>query len=51
MGPGIRIDPSRTRRGEIMLGAGAASDDGDEAESDGGESEPAEPVEEASPAS
>ena len=29
MGPGIRIDPSRTRRGEIMLGAGeaAATDD------------------------
>ena len=30
MGPGIRIDPSRTRRGEIMLGAGAAaSEDGE----------------------
>ena len=25
MGPGIRVDPGRTRRGEIMLGAGAAS--------------------------
>ena len=24
MGPGIRIDPSRTRRGEIMQGAGAS---------------------------
>ena len=30
MGPGIRVDPSRTRRGEIMLGAGAAaSEDGE----------------------
>src|SRR5262249_53241986 len=29
MGPGIRVDSTRTRRGEIMLGAGAlASDDG-----------------------
>jgi large subunit ribosomal protein L1 len=52
MGPGIRIDPSRTRRGEIMQGAGAAaSDDGGEAEADGGESDSAEPVQEASPAS
>src|SRR5262245_3463324 len=25
MGPGIRIDPSRTRRGEIMAGAGAVA--------------------------
>jgi large subunit ribosomal protein L1 len=30
MGPGIRVDPGRTRRGDIMLGAGAvASDEGD----------------------
>jgi large subunit ribosomal protein L1 len=27
MGPGIRIDPSRTRRGEIMAGAGAIKED------------------------
>jgi hypothetical protein len=27
MGPGIRIDPGRTRRGEIMAGAGAATDE------------------------
>jgi large subunit ribosomal protein L1 len=34
MGPGIRVDSSRTRRGEIMLGAeAAASEDGDEADS------------------
>jgi large subunit ribosomal protein L1 len=26
MGPGIRIDPSRTRRGEIMAGAGATTE-------------------------
>ena len=29
MGPGIRIDPGRTRRGEIMIGAGAMEDEGD----------------------
>jgi large subunit ribosomal protein L1 len=29
MGPGIRIDSGRTRRGEIMLGAGASAEDGD----------------------
>src|ERR671922_2180093 len=28
MGPGIRVDSARTRRGEIMLGVGAASTDG-----------------------
>jgi large subunit ribosomal protein L1 len=28
MGPGIRVDPGRTRRGEIMLGAEAAATDG-----------------------
>jgi large subunit ribosomal protein L1 len=39
MGPGIRIDPSRTRRGEIMLGAGAAPTDG-AADEDGGGDEP-----------
>jgi large subunit ribosomal protein L1 len=26
MGPGIRVDPGRTRRGEIMQGAGASTD-------------------------
>ena len=30
MGPGIRVDSSRTRRGEIMIGAGATADDGEE---------------------
>src|SRR4029077_7254617 len=29
MGPGIRVDSSRTRRGEIMIGAGATADDGE----------------------
>jgi large subunit ribosomal protein L1 len=41
MGPGIRVDPGRTRRGDIMLGAGAgavASDGADE-EAAGEESE------------
>jgi large subunit ribosomal protein L1 len=33
MGPGIRVDSGRTRRGEIMLGAGAAADGESEAES------------------
>src|SRR5262245_13812570 len=27
MGPGVRVDSSRTRRGEIMLGAGASGDE------------------------
>ena len=39
MGPGIRVDPTRTRRAEIMLGAGAASAE-----------EPAEQAEEAATA-
>ncbi len=36
MGPGIRVDPARTRRGEIMLGAGAgaAAGNGGEAPAD-----------------
>ena len=44
MGPGIRVDSSRTRRGEIMLGAGAtASGDGaGEDESTPSEDQPAE---------
>jgi hypothetical protein len=25
MGPGVRVDPARTRRAEVMQGAGAAS--------------------------
>jgi hypothetical protein len=28
MGPGIRVDPARTRRGDIMAGAGSYSGDG-----------------------
>ena len=37
MGPGIRVDPGRTRRGEIMLGAGAAAASEDGAADDRGE--------------
>jgi large subunit ribosomal protein L1 len=40
MGPGIRVDPGRTRRGEIMAGAGAASTD-QAGETDGEAVEPA----------
>jgi large subunit ribosomal protein L1 len=29
MGPGIRVDPAKTRRGEIMAGAGTAASDGE----------------------
>jgi large subunit ribosomal protein L1 len=49
MGPGIRVDPSRTRRGEIMAGAGAvAESDGDESTDDtsGSEAEDAAPADE-----
>jgi large subunit ribosomal protein L1 len=35
MGPGIRVDPSRTREAEILIGAG-----GDGAAAEGGEAEP-----------
>jgi large subunit ribosomal protein L1 len=44
MGPGIRVDSTRTRRGEIMLGAGAsASEDGaGDEESTSAEDQPAE---------
>jgi large subunit ribosomal protein L1 len=35
MGPGIRIDSGRTRRGEIMLGAGAVASDADGADQSG----------------
>jgi hypothetical protein len=41
MGPGIRVDPNVTRRGEIMAAAGRLSADGDE-----GEAAPAEETEE-----
>jgi hypothetical protein len=41
MGPGIRVDSGRTRRGEIMLGAGALADDADDSEG-AAEAEPAE---------
>jgi large subunit ribosomal protein L1 len=37
MGPGIRVDPSRTRRADIMQGAGSSSDG--EAADQGGEEE------------
>jgi large subunit ribosomal protein L1 len=48
MGPGVRVDPGRTRRGEIMLGAGAApSEDG---ESPSEKEQPAEETEEAATA-
>jgi large subunit ribosomal protein L1 len=45
MGPGIRIDPSRTRRGEIMAGAGQAvsTDDGSSEDASSGEGEPEQP--------
>jgi large subunit ribosomal protein L1 len=50
MGPGIRVDPGRTRRGEIMLGAGAvASENGDEGDVEQQDAEQAE-TEEAAPA-
>jgi large subunit ribosomal protein L1 len=43
MGPGIRIDSGRTRRGEIMLGAGATETEGDDGEAaEAGEPQPAE---------
>jgi large subunit ribosomal protein L1 len=41
MGPGIRVDSSRTRRGEIMLGAGARAG-GDAEEPSEGAGQPAE---------
>ena len=54
MGPGgCGIDPSRTRRGEIMLGSRGHRYGrwGGEAERTGARAAPGEPVEEASPAS
>ena len=39
MGPGIRIDSGRTRRGEIMLGAGASPSDEDAKEGEAGPSD------------
>jgi large subunit ribosomal protein L1 len=45
MGPGVRVDPSRTRRGEIMQGAGAAASAGD-AEDESAEQPPVEQAEE-----
>jgi hypothetical protein len=43
MGPGIRVDPGRTRRGEIMLGAAAVTNGEGGAEEETGEgAEPAE---------
>jgi len=51
MGPGIRVDSTKTRRGDIMLGAGAAAADGG-GEDEGGTEEPAtgEEAEEPAPA-
>jgi large subunit ribosomal protein L1 len=47
MGPGIRVDPARTRRGDIMAGAGTYSGNGaggeDAAEEGGPEQPPATP--------
>ena len=37
MGPGVRVDSARIRRGEIMLGAGAAANGEGGAETEGGE--------------
>jgi large subunit ribosomal protein L1 len=51
MGPGVRVDPARTRRAEIMQGAGAASgatEDG--AGGEGGSAETAEQTQEAATA-
>jgi large subunit ribosomal protein L1 len=51
MGPGIRVDPARIRRGEIMLGAGVASEDGAaDAGDEGAAAETAEQTEEAATA-
>jgi large subunit ribosomal protein L1 len=50
MGPGVRVDPARTRRGEIMQGAGAPSPAGDGAAADDGPAGPAEQTEEAATA-
>jgi hypothetical protein len=41
MGPGIRVDSTRTRRAEIMLGAGAAAEDAGDSDQPA-EAEPAE---------
>jgi len=51
MGPGIRVDSTKTRRGDIMLGAGAAAADGG-GEDEGGTEVPAtgEEAEEPAPA-
>ena len=49
MGPGIRVDSSRIRRGEIMLGAGVSATDGDEGAEEGS-AEAAAEEEAASPA-
>jgi large subunit ribosomal protein L1 len=54
MGPGIRVDPARTRRGEIMLGAAAVTNGEGGADEEAGEGaeEPAEtqPAEESATA-
>jgi hypothetical protein len=42
MGPGVRVDESRTREGEILAGVGSA--DGDDAAGDGGEPEAEQPT-------
>jgi large subunit ribosomal protein L1 len=54
MGPGVRVDPARTRRAEIMAGAGAATTDGSDGEqagaADGEEAQTVEEPEEAATA-
>jgi large subunit ribosomal protein L1 len=50
MGPGVRVDPARTRRAEIMQGAGAPSAAGDGAGDEDGSAETAEQTEEAATA-
>jgi large subunit ribosomal protein L1 len=46
MGPGIRVDSARIRRGEIMLGAGAVSEDEADEDGAGGDEPAAEAAEE-----
>ena len=57
MGPGIRVDSSRTRRGEIMIGAGTfggddaeeGGADGEDAAEEGGPEQPSAPAESEEP--
>jgi hypothetical protein len=40
MGPGIRVDPARTREGDILAGAGATNGDAPAEEAQAGEPAP-----------